>query len=188
MSKRSRNVALRSALHPSDLPPWTPLVRTTLEPMTLLERLNKNEALAKRFGTTVDAVQRNLSDLEKNDEIYINSRYQVNVRRIHNDNPEIPDMVHLSIKRLDKMQIGPERYRDFMRIKDELLSPEHEAIEILPARSREIDTSNQYHMWAIDNPEWRIPFGWTEGRKVVPPTAGQPGGAVQSPFEAHHRI
>lgn len=187
MSKHRR---IDMGSRPDDrLPAWTPFEHATLVKKPLLEQLATNEALAKRFGTTVDAVQRNLTDVEQNDDIWVNSRYQVNIRRFPNvDNPDWPPIVHLSIKRRDKAQIGPERYRDFMRIKDELLSPEHEAIEILPARSREIDTSNQYHMWTIDSPDWRIPFGWTEGRKVVPPTRGQPGGAVQSPFEPHHQI
>jgi len=172
----------------ADLPPWTPFVRGELESMTLLQRLDRNDALAKQFGTTVDAVQRQLTSIEQEEAIWINSRYQVNIRRIHNDREGAPDLVHLSIKRRDKGQVGEERYRDFMRIKDELLSPEHEAIEIYPARSREVDTSNQYHMWAIDSSEWRVPFGFSDGRKVMGPMPNSKTNVVQSPFEPHHRI
>jgi len=163
-------------------------VRGELESMTLLQRLDRNDALAKQFGTTVDAVQRQLTSIEQEEAIWINSRYQVNIRRIHNDREGAPDLVHLSIKRRDKGQVGEERYRDFMRIKDELLSPEHEAIEIYPARSREVDTSNQYHMWAIDSSEWRVPFGFSDGRKVMGPMPNSKTNVVQSPFEPHHRI
>jgi hypothetical protein len=52
--------------------------------------------------------------------IYLNSRYQVHVRRMsaHNGGP---DLVHLSFKRLDQGIFVP--YRDKMRIKDELVGP-----------------------------------------------------------------
>jgi hypothetical protein len=72
--------------------------------------------------------------------IYRNSRYQAHVRRIHATNGS-PDLIHLSMKRLDQRPAIP--YRDRMRIKDELWGPEYEAVELLPARSREIDLVNQ---------------------------------------------
>lgn len=170
------------------LPAWTPFQATQLIEKPLLQQLEHNEALAREFGTTPDAVQRQLDAIRREEAIWINSRYQVNIRRFPRHESDGPDLVHLSIKRLDKGQIGPEKYRDFMRIKDELLSPEHEAIEIYPARSREVDTSNQYHMWAIDSPEWRVPFGWTEGRKVQGPVLNSKSNTRQAPFEPHHPI
>lgn len=107
--------------------------------------------------------------------IYKNSRYQVHIRRIKV--AHYPDMLHLSFKRLDKGTFIP--YRDKMRIKDELISPEHEAVELYPARSREVDTTNQYHLWLIDDQRYRFPFGFTE--RLV--SEGSSDGSVQAPFD-----
>lgn len=189
MSKRNRQRSpyLTTGVSPP-LPPWTPLVRSTMEPLGLLDRLDKLEALAREFGSSTTEARKTLDDIEKGDEIWINSRYQVNRRYYPAKVAGEPALVHLSIKRRDKAPIGAERYRDFMKIKDQLLSPEHEAMEIYPARSREIDTSTQYHLWAIDSPTWRVPFGWTEGRRVQGPVPNGTSGAVQNPFESHHPI
>lgn len=113
--------------------------------------------------------------------IYRNSRYQVHVRRMHATNGS-PDLIHLSMKRLDQLPAIP--YRDRMRIKDELWGPEYEAVELLPARSREIDLSNQTHLWLIDSPSYRFPFGFAEGRYVSDFSLD---GAVQEPWPPDER-
>ncbi|EFH85658.1 DUF7694 domain-containing protein [Ktedonobacter racemifer] len=74
-------------------------------------------------------------------EIYLNSRYQVHLRRLK-ANDGGPDLIHLSFRRLDREIFVP--YRDKMRIKDELVGPECEGVELFPARSREVDTANHY--------------------------------------------
>lgn len=91
--------------------------------------------------------------------IYRNSRYQVHLRRLK-ARDEGPDLAHLSFKRVDSGIFIP--YRDKMRIKDELVGLECEGVELFPARSREIDTANQYHLWVIDDPTFRFPFGFAE--------------------------
>jgi hypothetical protein len=35
-----------------------------------------------------------------------------------------------------------------------------EAVELYPAASRLVDHANEYHLWALDSPEWRWPIGW----------------------------
>lgn len=102
-----------------------------------------------------------------------NSRYQVHIM------PHEGGVVHLSIKRHDRGRVGPERYRDFMRIRDELIGPEFEAVEIYPPRSQEVDTANQYHLWVLPA-QTSLPFGFRSGRHVVGESFG---GAVQEPFE-----
>lgn len=104
------------------------------------------------------------------DEIWLNDTYQVNV-----DRSQRP-LIHLSIKRRDKRPLRD--WRHFQQIKNELVGPECEAVELYPAESRVIDTANQYHLWAIDDPQFRFPCGWDAGR-VVTDTPG--GGAVQRP-------
>ncbi|HEU5382295.1 MAG TPA: hypothetical protein VFV38_43325 [Ktedonobacteraceae bacterium] len=88
-----------------------------------------------------------------------NSRYLVLLRR-NRAMDDGPDIIHLSIKRLDQRpHIG---YRDLMRIKDTLFGEEYEAVQLFPARSREVDLANQYHLWLRDDPTFRFPFGFTE--------------------------
>jgi hypothetical protein len=97
--------------------------------------------------------------LDPESDIYRNSRYQVHLRRFKAQDGG-PDLIHLSFKRLDRGIFIP--YRDKMRIKDELVGPECEGVELYPARSREVDTANQYHLWIIDDPTFRFPFGFAE--------------------------
>ncbi len=67
-------------------------------------------------------------------------------------------LVHLSIR--DNERTTKHDWRDFQRIKNELLGPEEEAVELYPADSRLVDTSNQYHLWCIVGMRW--PFGFNE--------------------------
>jgi hypothetical protein len=54
-------------------------------------------------------------------------------------------------------------WQDFQRIKTEIVGPEREAVELYPAESRLIDTSNAWHLWCPPaGTEW--PFGWFRGR------------------------
>jgi len=88
------------------------------------------------------------------DEVWLNNRYQVMIRRFDANGVE---MTHLSIKRIDKNPIRD--WRDLQRIKNELLGPEIEAVELYPSESRLVDTSNQYHLWALPE-DMMFPFGY----------------------------
>ena len=112
--------------------------------------------------------------------IYQNSRYQVHLRR-YAAADDGPDLVHLSIKRLDQAPLFP--YRDKMRLKDELCGSECEGVELFPARSREIDLANQSHLWVIDDVTFRFPLGFQE-RRVSDVSMG---GARQEPWAVHER-
>ena len=70
-----------------------------------------------------------------------------------------------------------------MRLKDEFVGPETEGVELLPARSREVDTENQYHVWIVDDATFRFPFGFTE-RRVSDVSID---GAVQEPWPPGER-
>lgn len=105
-------------------------------------------------------------------EVWVNSRYQVYVRNF--DGPVGP-MKHLSIKRLDKLPIHD--WRDLQRIKNEILGPEEEAVELYPAERRLVDSANQYHLFCFIGKE--APFGYTT--RLV--GEGSSGGAIQRPFE-----
>lgn len=84
--------------------------------------------------------------------MYMNSRYTVSI--FH---PDGHDVWHLSIKRNDGAAVRD--WRDFQRIKNELLGDEYEACELYPAESRLVDGANQFHLWAING---QFPFGFAE--------------------------
>lgn len=109
------------------------------------------------------------------DEIYINNKYQVNVRRISAEGLGLVD--HLSIKRLDKEAIHD--WRHLQRIKNEICHPDRQAVEIYPPEQLLVDTSNQFHLWVLP-PKVLLPFGLFDGRLV---SEGGSGGGTQRPFE-----
>lgn len=102
-----------------------------------------------------------------------NSRYTVWIRRPANSQGPL---IHLSIKRNDKNPMHD--WRDLQRIKNEILGPEEEAVELYPAESRLVDSANQYHLWSFKG--MRVPFGYTE--RVVMEHDGL-NGAKQREFE-----
>lgn len=108
-----------------------------------------------------------------------NNIYQVAIKDTMLDG-QSGHMLHLSIKRIDRKPVGIERFRDFQRIKNELVGPENEAVEIYPAESRLVDSANQYHLWTFKRTSDRFPFGMSDRRFV---TGESHAGAVQQPFE-----
>lgn len=68
--------------------------------------------------------------------------------------------VHLSIRSNDRH--WRHDWRHLQRIKNEILGPEREAIELYPAESRLMDEANQFHLWALPAELGRIPIGYDE--------------------------
>lgn len=99
------------------------------------------------------------------DRAFRNDTYEVQMRL---DRP----LIHLAIRRHDDGAIT--KWRDFQQIKNELIGPEHEAVELFPAESRLIDTSNQYHLWVFADRANRFPLGWWR-RCVLPEQFAAPG-------------
>lgn len=155
-----------------DLPPWTPLEPATLEPIRVQTILDVQAAYPQLTREAILEQHRR----DAPDAVYLNSRYQVNVYS------KDRELVWLSIKKRDKTAVGPERYRDFMAIKDQLMGPEYEAFEVYPARSRETDTANQYHLWVLPK-DTILPVGFNDGRNIVVNPGATTG---QQPFEEHH--
>ena len=115
----------------------------------------------------------------KCDYVVANSRYQVYIRTVSavKSRQGTPKLVHLSIKMNDRSDYHS--WRDYQRIKNELLGPEWECIELYPAESRLIDTSNQFHLWCFE-PPFIFPIGFSSGRAVLNESIGN---AVQTPYE-----
>lgn len=89
------------------------------------------------------------------DRIFINSRYQVSVRM--RDVPEPFGLcIELSIKTRDRA--AHHDWRDFQRIKNELVGEDYEAVEMYPSEKRLVDTANQYYLFVF--PELQFSRGW----------------------------
>jgi len=125
-------------------------------------------ALRQNPSATADqiakAVEASIRKEMTESEVWLNDTYQVMVYR--NSQPPKdgwPAMIYLSIRRLDRKPVH--RWQDLQEIKNQLVGPEHEAVELYPAESRKVDTANQYHLWVLAEPT-RFPFGFNEGRQT----------------------
>lgn len=116
--------------------------------------------------------------LDGNARIFWNGRYQAIVTRLDT-------VTWLSIRREDRRPVTD--WRDVQWIKNQLLGPETEAVQLFPAESRLVDTSNQFHLFALPAGE-RFPFGFAERcvSEAVRANIGH-GYSVQRPFADHVR-
>lgn len=104
---------------------------------------------------------RRLFDKMRRDKLYLSDQYQVAVDKNPQHGFAGMIMWHLSIKRLDKEPIMD--WRDLQAIKSQICGDEAEAIQLFPAESRVVDTSNQYHLWVFMKGKGRlpkVPVGW----------------------------
>ena len=93
-------------------------------------------------------------------ELFVNDRFDVIRERFG-------PMWHLSIRPHE-----PNRGRlwhEFQQIKNELVGPDNEGVELFPAEDRLVDTADQYHLWIVADPTYRFPFGYSDGRLVTDP-------------------
>jgi hypothetical protein len=173
MGKQSRTKRDRR-LAKAALPAWTPfqeaIFHTTFTEAQIAQ-------IVRESGRTEEEVRDSIYATMQST-VLVNSRYQVNLFRTEASDWR-PEMVHLSIKRRDKEPVGEERFRDFQRIKNEIVGEEFEGVELYPAESRLCDTANQYHIWVAFDKGFRFDFGFTD-RLVLGQTSGP---AKQRPFE-----
>jgi hypothetical protein len=175
--KRQRRVeaqARRAAMEAERLPAWTPFQPATNLPATEAQI----RQMVEITGDDREVIEQELARITSQEK-WRNSRYTVFVDRIESKDGSLPTLVHLSIKRNDRGDVGVEHFRDFQRIKNELVGPECEGVELYPAESRLVDQCSQYHEWVWDSPTFRYPFGFSE-RAIRGPVEG-PG--RQRPFE-----
>lgn len=108
-----------------------------------------------------------LNDREKNGrQLFLNPIYQVEMQEIQCP-PPFGRTIYLSFKTRDKQPRHD--WREMQRIKNELVGPEVEAVEIFPAEERLVDTSNQFHLFCfpeLDFQDRHLPFGFKE-RMIV---------------------
>lgn len=115
--------------------PWTPFEKAHLDP--------------------TDAQVKDLVGLDPHQALFLNSRYQVAAYGLHH--PTYGRVVHLSFKTRDKQPHHD--WRDMQRIKNEIVGPEYDAIELYPKESRCVDHANQYHLFCFLDHE--VPLGFT---------------------------
>lgn len=120
-------------------------------------------------------------DFTLRDEIWMNHYYQVNIT--YTPNPDKIKVAHLSIKNRKKTQIRD--WRDLQQIKNDLVGPEFEGVEVFPKESNLVDTANQFHLWVVCDSEFCFPFGWHQGRKV---TNMEDNGSRQRPNAAYEEV
>lgn len=143
------------------LAPWTPFVR---EEARLIKEENARAVVAAHGGSHEEA--KAVFEEAMKDEIWVNSRYQVSLRRMTYDAPDVLEMVRLSIRRRDKAPLGRERLHDFQRIKNELVGPECEGFETYPAESRLANSESQYHVFVVNDPAFRLPWSLSKWAAV----------------------
>lgn len=107
---------------------------------------------------------RRIYDKQKREKVYKSELYQVAVDRQPEHGYGRAVIWHLSIKRLDKAPIMD--WRDLQEIKNQIAGAETEAVQIFPAETRLVDTSNQYHLFAFlklgDRKQPTVPLGWMQ--------------------------
>lgn len=161
---------------------WQRMVQTREEMIKLLTPAEKLQ-LTGQENPSYETLKRVIDAIiveEGSHPCYVNDVYQVSVRQLEATEHMGP-MVHLSIRRLDREPVHD--WRDFQEIKNQLVGPECEGVELYPAESRLMDTANQYHLWVFKDPTYRIPFGYACNRTVAEPDR-VPSTARQRPTDA----
>ena len=184
---------------------WQTMTVLEVTPEVLARRKQEGEHIRRTLlakGFPVDQVTA-VVEATLTDDIWLNNQYQVSVRRRTGPGPfdptgecvngfseEVGEITWLSIKRRDK---GPQRdWRDLQHIKNDIVGPEAEAMEIYPAESRLMDTANQTHLFAIPLNQ-KIPLGFTQRAVRGPEQTLGLGGKQREPesvglTDGHHRI
>ena len=146
--------------------PWSPFIETPYD--------SEGHTIEGRMG----------------EKIYRNSRYQVAVYPPAPCSVEnFPAYVHLCFKHIANIAITD--FRDFQRIKNELIHPSAYAFQVYPPEENLVDGANQYHLWVLvpgcypeipeDDGDWPcMPYGFFSGRHV---TDEAPQGGRQRTFE-----
>jgi hypothetical protein len=151
MNRLVRRVLEATEKGESKPPRWTPFERWMPAPLSAEAIEQMCRAFPDKPRAEIEALAR---ERREQTEHYHNNLYQVVLDRPRGG------LIHLSIRRID--QTPSRDWRDFQRIKNELVGPENEAVELYPAESRKVDTANQFHLWVLADPTQRWPIGFNE--------------------------
>ena len=140
-------------------------------------------SLVENFGYDKVDAKRRIRDMESC-EAWGNDIYSASVcRRVgvgyFDDFKEIyngvtaEEIIWISYHRRDRQPVHD--WRDIQNIKNDIAGREWEAVEIFPSESRLVDTSNEYHLFAMK----AIPLGWYIGRTIQTHETASKFGATQ---------
>jgi hypothetical protein len=158
MNRQQRRAEMRAQVK-KPTATWTPFVQTAVG----VAGLNSEgiTTTAAHLGVAPDVIYRQAAETFAEAKWYRNNLFLVGVRPA-----EQPDgWLHLLVKRCDdSLAIG---WPDLQRIKDEIVGPECEAVELFPANARLIHMGDTRHMWANPDPNDRLHVGMHVGRHVA---------------------
>jgi len=120
--------------------------------------------------------------LVANSRRYINNLYVATVYEAQ-PAPGFPcKVIHISISRVDRSNRICWRHKQI--IKNKLIGPKHEAVELYPSRDRVVDGANQFHLWVLADSKLSFPFGYTTDREVMTQEEAREDvpGVHQAPF------
>ena len=144
-----------------------PLERATSIPKTKRQL----REFADRYGVTVKRIKKIFAKQTRGVEVWINDLYVVHKAT------QADGWTELSVRRQDRGHVVDWRHKQ--AIKNQLVGPECEGLELYPAESRLYDTANQFYIWVRTEPGDRIPVGMDSGRHV---SEEEIGGTGQRPF------
>lgn len=156
---------------------WRPMKRLDKPPaMSMKQMAAIAVAHPDQTGGDPEAFVRAYLEKAGRAEHWVNLDYHAMVLRPEAEAGEFA-ITWVSIKRHDRKAIRD--WRVFQAIKNDVLGPEVEAVELFPAESRLADSVNQYHLWAL--PEGQsFPFGFES--RFVSEIVGEGTNTKQRPF------
>jgi hypothetical protein len=136
---------------------WKPL--TALEPHQMFRRPEVVKETADHYGISIKEAEDMLDREAAKCAYFVNNLYQVEVSGMEVDWFGQPKkMIQLCIRRRDGGMIWD--WRHLQQIKNELTGTDTEGVQLFPAESRKVDTTNKWHIWVLADGT-KFPFGWT---------------------------
>lgn len=133
-----------------------PTVARQWDPLTQRTGLEGGSAFFEKYGQ------------EPPDEVWGSDLFTCVVRytRVNGEVLGRDELLWLSIHRRDRKPIRD--WRHMQAIKNEVAGPERIAVEVYPAESNLVDTSNEYHLWVLPVGT-ELPFGFAAGGLTMTP-------------------
>jgi hypothetical protein len=105
-------------------------------------------------------------DIMMRQEVFKNDEYLVSIQKDVSHGFGGWKIWQLTINRIDGTAVHD--WRDLQAIKNAVVGPDYEAIELFPAEPRLVDTTNSFHLFVVVQNETgqvpTIPIGWTKRR------------------------
>ena len=131
---------------------WTPFVQVSSDRTAVVGNL---DAVAKQFGVPLDVVREVAAETFSNAKLYLNSIFEVEIKPATQPN----GWLHLAVRR--RNGVAGVTWAENQHIKDELVGPDCEGIELLPAAARLRNARQDFPSIGVcPNPAERLAFGF----------------------------